>query len=406
MAPDPVSTSRTDARGESRPGALWHKLGTIERLIRHHGGADGTPSLAEKGVCVIMLTYATTSSADPKVTVGEQRVADELGIDAKTLRRHVKKLERRRWVEVKRDRPHGGVTYYIAGLVESFRDDAPPRQDSKVISIVGQTRQDARTKGIVESVSRPGILSARPGDLSASPGILSDSDRASCPPDRAERPVSLEHVQLERNLIGTSPEHTALARRLGVDQNFFEHRPRRFAAAHLVAARLTEWGVNEGDGKRRDRQLRKVIADYGFVAVAGAVGYVLGEIERSSQALLIGDEAVRSRAALFYSALHRDWSGAIPGFEDDPYSPRAGGASVDADLWDYVRALLDRRVPSHTLEVGFAHAKLRSADGAFTVILRDAFAATIARKASDKVCWALEFIGYPNATVSFESEGA
>ncbi len=141
--------------------------------------------------------------------------------------------------------------------------------------------------------------------------------------------------------------------------------------------------------------------------MAGAVGYVLEQIElEAQQPKLLEHERIKKPAALFESALAHGWKCTLPGWEDDPEAPRRGGTDPDADLWTTLREMLRRRIPPGTWEIAFKRAALRRDGLMFTVVCRDAFAVTTARSAEPIAQRCLDRLGFSGARIAIVSESA
>jgi hypothetical protein len=409
MAGEPARDLRP--QGSSRPAApaKWQKLGTIERIMRDTGGDSGEQLHAlEKAIAVYLLGYARTSDDDPCAKLDIERpkndfpgrvpsIEEGLHLTGKTLRNYLDKLIARKLIEVRRDRANGAATIYLRELVRAYAEDRFGKDSRTVVALPTPPVREKTDAG-------SGNFSDGSGNFSGYPQ-----------PVRETFPVPLEH--LRGQLVGTSSEHTALARRLGFKvtkttdgsehAGFFANRPLRFAAAHQVEARLLGWTITP-------RRIRKVLRDYPFAIVAAAVGYVIEQVEQSAQRSLLSEAerkrldlpVVENTAALFEASLERGWMGTLPGFEDDPESAHAGGASFEADVWTALREMIRRRVPPPTYELGFKLATLRCAEGAFVIRVANEPAAIIARKAAATVSRCLDAIGYPNAVVTFTSETA
>jgi hypothetical protein len=379
--------ARHDTVRSSASAARWQKLGTLERLVRYHGGPHGTPSPGEKLIAGYLIHRASTADAEPRVFVAAETIHAELGMSPKTFRAYVKDLVRRGWITEARDRAYGAKTWYIGPLVAFFSEDQIGKDSpSKITELRPQIGKESPSDNEHRALSDGEILPSRSGNSGDQIGKVSRADGEILP-------FSLDHVP---DHIRPHTEHTALARRLGLEPSWFQNRPRRFAAAHLVVARLDAWGMTQ-------RRIRDVARDYGFTAVAGAVGYVLEQLDRSEQPALVGD-AVQIPAALFETALQREWSGTLPGFADDAFSPTDGGWSVEVDLWETLRDMLRHRVPRLTFEVAFKLAKLRRTKAGFAVVIPTPYGLTAGRGALPVVRTCLERIGFGGIPVSLVTE--
>jgi len=406
-------------RSQGASSARWPKAGTIERVIRDVPDADGRQLHAhEKLIAAYLLTYGRTADADPRAMVDIERpkagtakadddervpsMEEALGLSGKTLYKYLGALERRKLIEMKRDRPNGAVTFYLGQLVKRYAED--------------RFRKDSRT--VIELPSTAVLKQRDAGSEAFSAGSETFSEQTLPVLESFQDPIELVRGELVR----TSTEHTALARRLGlkITKNadgsdhvaFFANHPRRFAAAYQVEFHLLSWGIT-------GRRIGKIFRDYRFASIAGAVGYVLQQLERDREtSLLSGDDRKRlnlqevtSKPALFESALSQGWVGTLPGFEDDVESPHGGGASFEDDLWAYLREMVRRRradpaVKVATFDVCLKNAKLRVAGDVYMIVVRDAFALALSCETTATVLRCLEQIGYPNAVVTFTSETA
>jgi hypothetical protein len=386
---EPARTGRTTPRTTEAASHVY-KSGVYDRIMRYNGGPDGTPKLTEKAVAVYLIGYTNINGVDPKVYVGETRAATELGVDPKTLRKHIAALVKRGWVEDSRKgQRKGQVAYYIAGLIRAFRDAQPA--EGTVTPIDRQFGKIARTADQPED-------GGSSGSSSVSSGKSPDSVRELFPSDRENRPDSLQLVELVSELRLTHTEHSVLAKRLGLDPSWFQNHPQRFAAAHQVVHHLDAWFMAKP-------RIKKLVKQHTFTGVAGAVGFVLARLERdASQERLLGEEPVQNPAALFESALANDWSDKLPGYADDRYSPDNGGWSVEHDLWETLREMLRDRVSPGVFQTSFRLAKLRRDDAGYAVLVPTSFGLAMARGASATVAKCLTQLGFRCESVAIACE--
>lgn len=378
-----AATERPPSAGTAR----WHKNGTYERILQQDDGPGGTLTAGEKQLAATLVSLASTTDADPRVFVPSPKLLAMLRVSQRTFDKYEAGLVKRRLVDVKRDRKDGAKTWYIKALVAFFAEERIGKDcGSNVIDLPRRIGKDCGSEGDGDKAPDPQILLNGPADFADGPAKFAG-------PDPQILPVPLDLVP---DLVRPHTELEALARRLGMDLAWFEDRPLRFAAAHLVATRLDEWGLSR-------RRQRETIAAQGFLAVAGAVGFVLERLEPGPELALI-DEPVHNPAALFETALQREWCCALPGWAEDRYAPRDGGWTVEASLWETLREMVRRRVSPQAFEVGFKQAKLRRENGAYVVVVPSAFALRVARGSGDTVAACLAKIGFPHATVTFASD--
>ncbi len=113
----------TEPTRKAAPPLLWQKAGTIERILRNAEIVDGERwPYAEKLVAIHLLTYAVTTHAEPRCTVGLEKLANQLGMSRKTFATHVAGLAQRGLIEYERDRDRGGMTFYLRALVRRFAE--------------------------------------------------------------------------------------------------------------------------------------------------------------------------------------------------------------------------------------------------------------------------------------------
>jgi hypothetical protein len=384
--------------------AVWHKSGTIERIARDSGSAGGARLHAlEKFIAILLLGYASSNDRDPRCFRDEHELVAEAGMDRKTFSKYIASLQARKLIVAKRDRSHGAMTYYLRGLVDAFREGGPGIVDvaesEDVVNLADRrTGKLSRSENQnAESTDREALQPVRE-TASASAG-------KSPGPDRESFPDSIELVSIPRE--GNSHELHALARRFGLNPSLFDGRPHRIAGALAISQHCANWGITY-------RRLRSVTAAHGFREVAGAVGYVLTQIDlgderaergRPTERAPKADDPIRNPAALFEAALKNGWSDRLPGLGDDPYLPEKGYGNVDESLWLALNEEIRNRVSTAFFDAAWKHARLKTRVGnIFTVEVPTTFAENIARK--DVVPTALTCLarlGYTDASIVLET---
>jgi hypothetical protein len=192
-----------------------------------------------------------------------------------------------------------------------------------------------------------------------------------------------------------------------LNPSLFDGRPHRIAGAVAICQHCSNWGITY-------RRLRSVTATHGFREVAGAVGYVLTQIDLGDERAEHGrpterapkpDDPIRNPAALFEAALKNGWSDRLPGLGDDPYLPEKGYGNVDESLWLALSEEIRNRVSTAFFDTAWKHARLKARVGnVFTVEVPTTFAENIARK--DIVPTALtclQRLGYTDASIVLEA---
>lgn len=378
-----ASTSISAAPGRVERAAVWHKNGTIERIMRDRGAFTGERlHPMEKMVAVLLLGYASSSDRNPRCFRSEADLVDDLGCDRKTFAKYVATLVRRGLVITKRDRPDGAMTYYLAPLVAAFSEAGPgvatvraeiSSLDARRTEADARTGKDSRTSTESDDSS---VRETAPADRESFPDGSGNAPGA----DRESFPVPLELVSGTRT--ERPNELQALARRFGVDVNLFEHRPERVAAAATIVRHCDRWNITP-------RRLRALTKQHGFTAVAGAVGYVLAQVELSaarsatttpSERSGSRERPVHNPAALFEAAMKRGWCDRLPGLADDPYLPDRRTTDPDESLWAALSNEVRLRVSSATYEGVWRSARLVARSGdRFIVEVGSAFAAGIVR---------------------------
>jgi hypothetical protein len=386
--------------------ALWHKNGTIERIMRDRGAAGGERLHAlEKSIAVLLLGYASTADRNPRCYRSEKDLVEDIGLDRKTFAKYASKLVSRGLIEVRRDRADGAMTYYLANLIAAFAEDGRGISVPETAGVTPINGAAGRTGKVSLSAPAAAVESVRENI----PPVreITDTGVGNDPAPVGESfPLPIELIPGTSNDI--SHELQALARRVGVNTTYFENRPHRVAAATVIVAHADRWGVT-------GRRLRMLSREHGFAAVAGAVGYVLAQIalgaqhtedRRSAGKEKSGTEFVRNPAALFETAIARGWADSLSGLGDDPYITQHKTRSITDDLWVALLSEVKTRLSRPVFDTVFPSARLRDHDvSTFTIGVPTDFAATIARQsATSVVVRCLAAMGYGDVTVAFVTD--
>lgn len=397
-SPSPNDASRS-AKAPER-SAAWHKNGTIERIARDTGSAGGSRlHPLEKFIAILLLGYASSNDRDPRCFRDEHELVAEAGMDRKTFSKYIASLQARKLIVAKRDRMHGAMTYYLRGLIDAFRDGGPGivdvAENEDVVNLADRrsgkvSRSEFGSAEFADRESVPAVRESTPDSPGKSPGD-----------DRESFPDSIELVSVPRD--ENSHELHALARRFGINPSLFEGRPHRVAGALAISKHCANWGITY-------RRLRTVTSTHGFRSVAGAVGYVLTQIDlgderadrgRTSERAPKADDPIKNPAALFEAALKNGWSDRLPGLGDDPYLPEKGYGNVDESLWLALCEEIRTRISTPSFNAAWKSARLKTrADNVFTIEVSTAFAENLARKNIVPTALAcLGRMGYTDASI-------